>query len=195
MFTLYEKFTGSGAAQLLMGLPNGTEKTYENDWLEFKGGKTEGEDLKKAWSKAICSFANSEGGILIWGLRCAKGKTSNIDAVSELDLVKDINALKSRLMELRHASNDPPVAGIQIQAIPTSPGASEGFVVCLIPESLSKPHRAEFSGKRFYIRMGDSSNECNVSLLRQLFYPKRTLRMRVQVTLKPIPIGVDFKTV
>lgn len=90
----------------------------------------------------------------------------------------------ARLMELRHGACDPPVANIEIKELPISTNNKEGFVACHVPESSMKPHRSEFTEKHFYLRMGDESRECNVAILRQLFYPKKTAR--VEATIKSV---------
>jgi predicted HTH transcriptional regulator len=181
---LFEKYTSDGAVSLLKSLPNSPEKTFESDWLDFKSGRSKDEDIKRIWSKIIGAFANSEGGVVVWGIISKKDPATGIDAVTGLELVPDVFVLKSRLMELRHGACDPPVSNIKIEGLPISKDKPEGFVVCHIPESSMKPHRSEFAERRFYLRIGDSSRDCNVSLLRQLFYPKRN--PRVEATIKSI---------
>jgi hypothetical protein len=180
---LFEKYSEAGAVELLQSLPSKAEKTFENDWLDFKTGKVRDEDLKKIWSKIVGAFANNEGGVVVWGLVSKKDPTTGIDAVHAVECAPDVFALKSRLMELRHNAVDPPVANIEIKELTLSKTTTEGFVVCYIPESSSRPHRSEFSERRFYLRMGDSSRECSVSILRQLFYPKRHSRIQAEVKL------------
>ena len=189
---LFDKYSGQGAVDLLKSLPTLPEKTFENDWLDFKSGKTRDEDVKRIWSKILGAFANNEGGVIVWGLISKKDHVTGIDAVQSVELVPDVFALKSRLMELRHNATDPPIASIDIKELPISTNSSEGFVVCFVPESKSKPHRSEFCEKRFYLRMGDSSKECSVSLLRQLFFPKHYPRLQVEVKALKRPHGLNL---
>src|SRR5882724_7565496 len=135
---LFEKYTDANAVDLLKSLPKLSEKTFENDWLDFKSGKTRDGDIKRIWSKAIGAFANNAGGIVIWGLSAKKDLVTGIDAVDAVESVPDVFALKSRLMELRHEAVDPPVSNVEIKELPFSDNSSEGFVVCLIPESSLK---------------------------------------------------------
>jgi hypothetical protein len=190
---LFEKYSNTNAVSLLQSLPNLPEKTFENDWLDFKSGKTKDQDLKKIWSKIIGAFANSEGGVIVWGVIAKKDSVTGVDAVSDLELVPDVFALKSRLMELRHEAGDPPVSNIEIKELLIPDSSTEGFVVCHIPESSNKPHRSEFSDRRFYLRMGDSSRECNVSILRQLFYPKRNIRIKARIQVVRMPNGLNMR--
>ncbi len=180
--SLFEKFTAPDAVAFLASLPTKPDKTFESDWLDFKRGRSQEQDIPRIWSKILGAFANNEGGVVVWGVVAEKDPVTNIDAVQSLDAVPDIYALKTRLMELRHQATDPPVANIEIIALPTKAGSREGFVVCLVPESRSKPHRPEHVERKFYLRMGDTSKECSVSLLRQLFYPKVSRRIQVSLT-------------
>ncbi|MGA2028746.1 MAG: ATP-binding protein [Verrucomicrobiota bacterium] len=190
---LFEKYSNADAVSLLQSLPNLPEKTFENDWLDFKSGKTKDQDLKKIWSKIIGAFANSEGGVIVWGIIAKKDSATGVDAVSDVEVVPDVFALKSRLMELRHEAGDPPVSNIEIKELLVPGSSTEGFVVCHIPESSNKPHRSEFSDRRFYLRMGDSSRECNVSILRQLFYPKRNIRIKARIQVVRMPNGLNMR--
>ena len=73
-------------------------------------------------------------------------------------------------MELHHQSTDPPVLNVEVESYPNAGGA--GFVVCLIPESPFKPHRAEhLTNKPYYIRAGDDFVIPSPALLRHLFFP------------------------
>jgi hypothetical protein len=65
---LFQRYAGTGAVDLLKSLPNLTDKTFESDWLDFKTGKARDEDIKRIWSKIIGAFANSEGGVVVWGI-------------------------------------------------------------------------------------------------------------------------------
>ncbi len=59
------------------------------------------------------------------------------------------------------------------------PGPSvAGFVVCLIPESVHKPHRAEFADKHYYYRAGDDFLMAEPGLLRTLFSPQNRPQLK-----------------
>lgn len=166
----------------LASFVNSQPPTFETEWLDFKGGARLSDDLK-TFSEAVSGFANTEGGVLIWGLDARKthaGDDLQIDAVSALSLVQSPAAFRSRLQQNIHCTTDPPVQGIEIREVPGPSG--EGFVVCFIPESRNKPHRAEQQkNKPYMIRVGDSFVVPNPSLLRQMFYPSVAPRIRIDV--------------
>ena len=95
---LFEKYIGAGAVDLLKSLPSLPEKTFESDWLDFKTGKVRDEDIKLIWSKIVGAFANSEGGVIIWGVVAKKDPLTGIDAVSAIEPVPDVFAFKSRAL-------------------------------------------------------------------------------------------------
>src|SRR6266516_4392731 len=83
----FEQITdlGSQAFAYLDGVAKKSVSTDENEWREFKGagfitgfltslgnqkGKIEADrKIKEIWSESLGAFANSGGGILIWGIK------------------------------------------------------------------------------------------------------------------------------
>lgn len=159
-------------------LVGATPPEFETEWRDFKGAaQISDQDTKKTWSKALAGFANTQGGILIWGVDARKDQATGIDAACGLSLVKNPSAFKSRLNELHHQATEPPVLGVEIEAYSIGGSRDEGFVICFIPESLFKPHRAEYADRQYFIRAGDDFVVPSVSLLRNLFFPQSRCRL------------------
>ena len=91
----------------------------ENEWREFKGAyetthsdgaekSKKWDELKDNWSKAIGAFANSSGGVMIWGIdapnKFAKG----------FSLAKDADSLAEKLTNWVSSAVIPLVHGIEI---------------------------------------------------------------------------------
>ena len=162
-----------GKVQFLKTLVASTPPTFDTDWLDFKGGAKLGDaDIKRIWSEALSGFANTEGGVLVWGIDARKHPDTGIDCASALSLVTTPSGFVSRLKELHSQSTDPPVSGVDFWFAEDDQIKDAGFVVCLVPESRYKPHRAESAGRNYYIRAGDSFHIPSVSLLRNLFFPE-----------------------
>jgi hypothetical protein len=161
----------------LAGLVTSPPSVFETEWLEFKG-RPQPHDVLKIWSAAVSGFANTEGGVIIWGIDCRR--TEGVDAASALALLDDPLALKSQLQTNINQTTDPPVQGIDIEVVTSSGG--KGFLVCFIPESTNKPHRSEQQkNKPYMIRCGDSFVIPSPSLLRAMFYPKVSPNLRILV--------------
>ena len=147
----------------------------ETEYVEFKGGKSREKDTKHAWSQALSGFANTEGGVLVWGIRAAKSPSAgggrSIDAASELQLVPNPHEFEQLLRDVHLAATVPPLRGVEIRGVPAPAGG--GFVVCFVPEGDDKPYRADFDeSKGYFQRVCDSFVPIQHSLLRSLFYPR-----------------------
>jgi len=171
----------------IRALANSSPPTYETDWLDFKAQLSP--NLKDAkwrdmWVEALCSFANNQGGVIIWGLDARKDPATNIDAACGEKPVDNPAGVKSRLVELQRQATDPPLANVEIEAYthPAAPGT--GFVVCLVPEGPFKPYRTE-DGRRsqYHVRSGDNFTVLSRSMLQSLFYPRSKAVFRVEADL------------
>ncbi len=170
----------------LRSLVQSQPPTFESDWLDFKGvSKTPDDRIKEIWSKALGGFANTGGGVVVFGIDARKDSVTGIDCASGLSLAPAAFALKSRLLELHTGATDPPVLGVRVEAFTANGTEGEGFVVAFVPESPDRPHRSEHAGRRFYIRAGDDFCVASVSLLRSLFYPHSRCRLVPYLRLNP----------
>jgi len=175
----FAKITGAlDPVAELTQLVNSASPVFETEWLDFKGAqKIPEKETEAIWSKALSGFANTQGGVIVWGIDARPDKNTGVDAVSGLSLVPNAMKLKSRLNELHAQSTEPPILGVVIEVYPIAGGSGEGFVVCYIPESPFKPHRAEHANRQYVIRAGDDFVTASVSLLRNLFYPQTRCRL------------------
>jgi hypothetical protein len=100
--------------------------------------------------------------------------------------VQQLQVWRQKLKRWLLESNSPPVNGVQIEII-AHPAEDRGFVVCYIPESKNKPHRAEFPTNKPYLhRVDDNNKVINPSLLQSLFYPKASPQFRLRASIRQI---------
>jgi Schlafen, AlbA_2 len=164
-------------------------KKAETDFLEFKGAsRIQDKQVKEYWSQALSGFANTEGGILVWGIRASRIRdpfdpSSNVDAATALDLVPNPRSFAQMLKDVRLEATVDPIAGVDLAHYDT--GSGEGFVICLIPESSQKPHRAQLvPARQYYQRIGDSFTIIPHSLLRSLFFPQLHPRLEARIIVR-----------
>lgn len=176
-FQFFERMVTGGAAAIESLVD---DRQHETEWLDFKSGEHLG-DIKATWSEAVCGFANNQGGVLIVGIDARKD--SGIDAACGVKPVESPASLRTQMLDLLRTNVEPPVPGVEVKDILRIDG--RGFVVCYVPESENKPHRAEqVKNKPYLIRIADSFQNPSPSLLRSLFFPKSATKLEVVVISK-----------
>ena len=152
-----------------------TDQRTESEFLEFKGAsKIQPKQVKEFWSQTLSAFANTEGGVLIWGIRAARidhpdDPSRKIDVATAPDFVPNPEAFIQSLKDVQLEACIEPIPGVEFFLVVCDGG---GFVVCLVPEGKHKPYRATLEqAKQYYQRVGDNSVVISHSLLRSLFYP------------------------
>lgn len=111
------------------------------------------DDDRRNFSKALSGFANSDSGIVIWGVGApgvgiderTKHPIRHVRAFAEF-----LDSFISRLVS-------PPVSGARNLVIFEDETKDVGYVVTYVPKSERAPHRAEAEGlKHYYMRYGES---------------------------------------
>src|SRR2546425_10426159 len=105
------------------------EKMAEGLYLEFKTKKDRSKpelDDSDSWqfSRALSGVANSDGGILLWGI-----ETNQHEQATKLKPVCGISDFQDRLKKSLLNATQPVVDGVLIEAV-GSAVAGEGYVKC-----------------------------------------------------------------
>jgi hypothetical protein len=160
-----------------------TNKVSETDYLEFKCGQfKDDQHLKRMWSKILSAFANSDGGLVIWGI-LAKRNADDVDLAESIEYVQNVPQFRSRLDQLMHDSTNPPVPRVQIVEVIDPQCSPNRFVIVFIPPSPFRPHRADRSDNHYYLRIGSHSSPMTPAMLKLLFYP--ISRSKILLFVKP----------
>jgi hypothetical protein len=178
----FDEFIAGGETAVIARLEGlidaAAPKRFEDQFLEFKAGRATKVD--DSWSRALSAFGNTDGGVIIWGIKTSKAQ--GVDYASAIDKVPDPLAMKGELEKLLQHATDPLLSGVEIRALPTT--GDPGFVVCFIPESTYKPHRAmRCQGQPYLGRFSHRTDTIPTAWLRRLFYPERTLRLTARLAI------------
>lgn len=164
------------------------DKQEENIHLEFKTvnfpnhtDKNRIYDLKNL-SKVISGFANSNGGIIVWGIK-AKSNKNNQDVAFEKCPIKELTRFINFLNRNEGQAVTPIVEGIVHKKIEEND--DEGYIVTYVPESLFAPHMANFSEKYYYKRSGDSFYICEHYDIRDMFQRKTSANLDILLCQQP----------
>lgn len=137
-------------------------------------------DAEKKLAKSLCSFANSSGGVLIFGVRAEKN-AAGVEKARELVPVADAAMEAVWLLERGASIADPPIANLEVTAICPPSLKGSGFIVCFVPASKSAPHRtSNAGGHRWLMRSPTGNIDIPPAILRQMFLPESKVRMHAQ---------------
>ncbi|MCK5051626.1 MAG: ATP-binding protein [Candidatus Cloacimonetes bacterium] len=133
-----------------------TNKQEENLNLDFKTinkSDLSNKDDKRNLAKSLSGFANSNGGLIVWGIDARKND-DDIDCACEYKRIDNLKLFISRLNELTSRTTKPPVDGIKHKAVKEK--GDNGFAVTYVPECDSGPIMAKLGEDRYYKRSGDT---------------------------------------
>lgn len=130
----------------------------EELFLDFKRSANNGqgprlvEGDRNNLAKCLSGFANSEGGVIVWGVDCREGRDYADVAQAKVPLENPV-AFASWIEGTVSSCTIPPCGSTQSHPIETSDG--RGFVVTLVKKSNRAPHQV-VGGNLYYIRAGSA---------------------------------------
>lgn len=156
---LFERLRGEGEAGILRLIE---ERTQESVTLDFKlksdaaNGRFSKDD-KTNLGKLMSAFANSAGGLAVWGIDARKGEDGVDCALGPAVPIADIERFKSEAQTLIGQLILPRHEGVEIAHI-SAETAGSGYLLVWVERSERRPHRCEAAGERQYFkRAGDST--------------------------------------
>ncbi len=139
---------------------------------------------KARLSKHLSGFANSAGGILVWGLEQKKKTSKSAREVVEKP-IQNAKLFCSSLERLTGQATEPPVSGVLHKVVLKDANGKEGFVVSLIPQSESGPHMAKYGevNHRYYRRTGETTRPMEHFELDDMFgrRPRPVLDLKIEL--------------
>lgn len=161
-----------------------TTAREEDLHLDFKvvGGPNLSRDDRRSLATALSGFANSDGGIVVWGVE-ARQNTAGVDCAVALREVPDASLCLTRLNTLTGQSVSPLVDGVQHRAIVTN--GTRGFVISLVPPSDSGPHMAKGGEDRYFKRSGSGFYRMEHFDLEDMFGRRRRPLLSLRLKLVP----------
>jgi hypothetical protein len=163
------------------------DKIKESLYVEFKTkvNRAQGQlDDRDKWhfSRALSGFANSDGGVLIWGV-----KTNKQDVAYRLKPISGVHDFWSSLKKSVLNSTQPVVDNVLLDVITSSGQEDTGYVKCLVPVSEKTPHRAMLADREYYKRTSDGFYRLEHFDLEDMFGRRPHPSLQVYLELRPRP--------
>lgn len=177
---LFARFESEGEAY--MDELIGTQQT-EFLFLDYKrsadngGGRTLHQRDRDNLSKAISGFANSEGGVMVWGVEC----DSATDLPSTKMPLDNPAQFRAKVESMITGATVPPHRGVVSHAFPCAADPGKGFVVTLVPKSNDAPHRRIWGTEGYYARSGSDFKQMGHDTLAGMFGRRPTPQMSLAV--------------
>lgn len=102
-------------------------------------------------AEVVSGFANSAGGILVWGV-ATESRPGDSALPTSVVPIRDPRRAQARIRELASQLVQPPVSGVRVDAIDMGDG---GVVKMLVPQSDDGPHRTAAKDGQYYRRAAD----------------------------------------
>ncbi len=161
----------------------------EDLYIEFKQkSKSRNPDLsdddKANLARAISGFANTDGGLVIWGVEARAGKKEEPDVAAKLLPINNLKKFQTRLNDLCGQLVNPPVAGVENRAVPKASNKDTGFVITVVPkrrDTLTEANSKTCKG--FYIRSGSGFYRLSQPFIAEFYRRKPSPILRLCLEL------------
>lgn len=151
--SLHDRFTSLRCEDVARYVADGRWEDLQLDFKMSESNFSKPED-RKVLARAVSGFANSAGGLIVWGVETKAATPDDAIVASALRPLADPRLFMSRLQEYSGAAATPVVDGVEHRLV--SDNKSIGaFAVTIVPESVAGPHMAKLGEDRYYKRTGD----------------------------------------
>ncbi|MCH7535834.1 MAG: ATP-binding protein [Bacteroidetes bacterium] len=159
------------------------DQQEENLTLEFQTvnypgvtGDTKNYDLEML-SRALSGFANSSGGIIIWGV-FVKKDDNGVGSATRKNPIKDLGGFIDFLNEAMDTIVSPPIVGVKHRKIEEE--RDIGYAATYVPPSNNVPHMANFK-KLYFKRSGAKFYRCEHFDITDMFARKQNPKLELIV--------------
>ncbi len=139
---------------------------------------------KKILAKEISAFANSAGGLLVFGVDCRVA--DKVDQAEKLTPIPNIARAETAVRDAASELLQPRHDGIRVASIPSKDDADSGYIVVDVPRSERRPHRSEATDqKQYFKRSGGSAFAMEHYDIEDAFKRTTAPSLKLDVTYSP----------
>jgi Putative DNA-binding domain len=171
-------------------------KQEENLRLDFKllsNSEFTNKDDIRNFAKALSGFANSSGGIIVWGINARKN-AEGIDCAIDIVELSNPALTVTRLNSMTGDATSPLIDGVRHSPI-INTRTGRGVVATLVPENDNGPYMAKLGEHRYYKRSGDSFYKMEHFDLEDMFGRRQKAKLEIYPEHKNVENGLEEITV
>src|ERR1700688_1746428 len=161
---------------------SGREETLHLEFKTLSSDTTLNRDDRRMLGKALCGFANAEGGVLIVGIETKK--TDGVDTACNKRPIKNLSRLRRLVTAALPEMLSPQHNRISLVAISDSSREDQGFLLFDVRPSEDRPHMS-VAERRYFRRGSDGTRVLDHSEIRELMFVAREGALSIKVTLRP----------
>jgi hypothetical protein len=178
--TLADEIAAAGEAAISDMIGEGREESLHLEFKTLASDAAFTKDDRKMLAKAICGFANAEGGTLIVGVETKKH--DGVDVAVAKRPIGDINRFRRLIEAALPEMISPQHNSVRLLAIPSAAGGS-GFLVIDVPSSDNRPHMS-VSEKRYFRRGSDGTRVLDHGEVRELMLATREGALEIECDVR-----------
>lgn len=125
-------------------------------------------DMKVALGKAVSGFANTAGGVVLWGVATTRLSHSGLDVITQLEPIGNCRSFEKQVRSALPAVTTPSLLEFHTKVLTRRQADTRGIVVALIPPSPDDPYISNLANV-FYFRSADAFVPAPYDLIKRLF--------------------------
>lgn len=154
------------------------EEVAENKNLEYKQSlDLKLKDHKRKLLKTASAFANTNGGLLIYGIKAKDGIPTELDGVT----IDNEDKTGIQIEDAIRNNSEPRIPSIEVGFIQKT-GTENHYILVKVQRSWNLPHRVKLGGKagKFYLRRDRKNDEMDIFELKTAFNLSETLADKIK---------------
>ena len=123
---------------------------------------------KAQLAEALSGFANTAGGVILWGASTTRHSHSGLDVITELEPIGAVRTFAKTVDAAIPTLTLPPVLGAETKVLLEAPKRSRGVAVTLVLQTAGDPVQST-QDNRFHFRSGDQFTTLPYTLIKRMF--------------------------
>lgn len=125
-------------------------------------------DLQAHLGRAVSGFANTAGGVVLYGMSTTRHTASKLDVLTDIEPIGNVASFEQQLQRYVVTVATPPALGSRTKILKARKRDTRGLVVLHVPKTLGDPVQST-EDNRFYFRSGDAFTVAPYAMIKRLF--------------------------